>query len=50
MAVRSKVFKRCIMCHKLKSLSDYYVKKSSVDHHKDLCKSCDDKMKKNNVN
>lgn len=43
---RSKVFKRCIVCNKMKSLSDYLVNKLNPDHHEIICKSCSEKMKK----
>lgn len=46
MAARSKVLKRCKICHKFKSLSDYEVNKGKPDHHEAICKSCNEKMKK----
>lgn len=42
---RSKVVKRCKMCHKMKSLTDYYVDKNEGDKRKPICKVCFDKMK-----
>ena len=44
---RSKVINRCKMCHKMKSLSDYYVDKNQGDKHNAICKRCIDEMKGN---
>ena len=43
---RSKRLKRCKICHKFKSLSDYEVDKNTGDKHEPICKSCSMKMKK----
>ena len=44
MTTRSKVFKRCKICHKMKSLSDYNVDKAKPDNHEAICKVCQIKM------
>lgn len=49
MCSRSKVFKRCKCCKKMKSLSDYYIDKGKNDKHSELCKKCEDKIKANNL-
>lgn len=46
MAARSKTLKRCKVCHKFKSLSDYEVNTKNPDHHEPICKSCSEKMNK----